>query len=103
MYAFEEMEGAILGQGRLMVIQVMHREGKSIRAISRALGVSRNTVRKYIREGVPPVYGPRSKRYRLMLLLTSRQDHTREVPKWVTTLGKQQVSSRVVTEGTGGE
>jgi transposase len=32
-----------------MEIRVMHRQGKSIKAISRELGVSRNTVRRYLR------------------------------------------------------
>jgi transposase len=32
-----------------MEIHVMHRQGKSIKAISRELGVSRNTVRRYLR------------------------------------------------------
>jgi len=43
-------------------ISVLARQGKSIRAIARGLGVSRNTVRKYLRDDGGPVYGPRSPR-----------------------------------------
>jgi len=35
-----------------MEIQILHRQGKSIRAICRLTGLSRNTVRKYLREPV---------------------------------------------------
>lgn len=45
-----------------VTIEVLHRQGKSIRAIAEELGVSRNTVRKYLREGGPPRYGPRVRR-----------------------------------------
>ncbi len=44
----------MLGQEGFVEIQVRHRQGMSIKAISRELGVSRNTVRKYLRaEDVP--------------------------------------------------
>ena len=44
----------MLGQEGYVEIHVMHRQGESIRAISRELGVSRNTVRRYLRsEEVP--------------------------------------------------
>jgi len=39
----------MLGQEGYVEIHVMHRQGKSIKAISRELGVSRNTVRRYLR------------------------------------------------------
>lgn len=45
-----------------MEIQVMYRQGMSIKAIGRELGVSRNTVRKYLRSDEPPQYGPRERR-----------------------------------------
>lgn len=44
----------MLGREGYVEIQVMHRQGKSIRAISRELGVSRNTVRRYLRSKTVP-------------------------------------------------
>jgi len=52
----------MLGQEGFMEIQVMFRQGMSIKAISRELGVSRNTVKKYLRLNGPLVYGPRNAR-----------------------------------------
>jgi transposase len=43
-------------------IRVLHKQGKSIRAIARELGVSRKTVRRYLRQEGPPRYGPRAAR-----------------------------------------
>lgn len=46
-----------------MDIHVLHRQGHSIRAISRQLGIARNTVRSYLRElARTPTYGPRTAR-----------------------------------------
>ena len=42
-----------------MEIHVLARQGKSIRAIARLLRVSRNTVRRRLREGTVMSYGPR--------------------------------------------
>lgn len=43
-----------------MEIHVLHRQGHSIRAISRQLGIARNTVRSYLRDQArTPSYGPR--------------------------------------------
>lgn len=44
----------MLGQEWYMEIHVKHRQGMSIKAISRELGVSRNTVRRYLRSETPP-------------------------------------------------
>lgn len=44
----------MLGQEGYVEIHVMHRQGMSIKAISRELGVSRNTVRRYLRSGTMP-------------------------------------------------
>ena len=47
-------------QELLVEIKVMHRQGKSIRQIADELGVSRNTIRKYLREPESyPTYSPR--------------------------------------------
>ena len=44
----------MIGQEGYVEIHVMHRQGMSIRAISRELGVSRNTVRRYLRSRTVP-------------------------------------------------
>jgi transposase len=44
----------MLGQEFYVDIHVMHRQGMSIRAISRQLAVSRNTVRRYLRSATVP-------------------------------------------------
>lgn len=44
---------------RVMEIRVLRRHGMSIRGIAAHLGISRNTVRKYLREKGEPCYGPR--------------------------------------------
>jgi transposase len=50
----------MLTQENVVEIQVLHRQGMSIRAIAKELKVSRNTVRRYLREQVKtPTYGPR--------------------------------------------
>ena len=46
----------------VMEIRILHKQGLSIRAIARQLGVSRNTVREYLRSDKPPAYSPREKR-----------------------------------------
>ncbi len=47
----------------LMKIQILHQQGMSQRAIARELGISRNTVKRYLRLGVDtPKYATRKKR-----------------------------------------
>lgn len=47
----------------VMEIRIMHRQGKSIRAIARELSISCETVRKYLRSPeLEPGYGPRAPR-----------------------------------------
>ncbi|MDH3511553.1 MAG: IS21 family transposase [Gammaproteobacteria bacterium] len=50
----------MIGQEGYVEIQVMHRQGVSIKAISRELGISRNTVRRYLRSARVPVAKRRS-------------------------------------------
>jgi transposase len=50
----------MLGQEGYVEIHVMHRQGMSIKAIGRELGVSRNTVRKYLRAAQVPQSESRS-------------------------------------------
>ena len=45
----------------------LHRQGLTVSAIARELGIDRKTVRKCIARGLePPVYGPRKPRKRLI-------------------------------------
>jgi transposase len=51
----------MLGGADVIEIVRLHEvEGLGVRAIARRLGVSRNTVRKYVREPSVPAYGPRA-------------------------------------------
>ena len=53
----------MLTQEILVEIHVLHRQGKSIRSIAKALNVSRNTVRKYLRDiARTPTYSRRDDR-----------------------------------------
>ena len=50
----------MLTQERLVEIHVLETQGLSIRAIGRKLGVSRNTVRRYLRDrSLTPLYPSR--------------------------------------------
>ena len=46
----------MLGPEGFVDIQVLHRQGMSIRGIARELGVSRNTVRSYLRTDSAPAF-----------------------------------------------
>jgi len=51
----------MLTQEILVEIHVLHRQGRSIRAIAQQLGVSRNTMRRYLRDhSVVPCYPDRA-------------------------------------------
>lgn len=53
----------MLTQETLVDIHVLHRQGSSIRAIAKELGVSRNTVRRYLRDlAAAPIYPDRAPR-----------------------------------------
>jgi transposase len=53
----------MLDQESLVDIHVLHRQGCSVRGISRQLGISRNIVRRYLRDiAQSPDYGPRAAR-----------------------------------------
>ena len=53
--------------GEVVMILDLHRQGLSVSAIARELGIDRKTVRRYIARGLePPVYGPRKPRQRLI-------------------------------------
>lgn len=52
----------MLKEEGVVEIMVLRRQGYSIRGIARELGVSRNTVREYLRTGKHPVYSSRPQR-----------------------------------------
>jgi hypothetical protein len=56
---------AVIQLGELVMILDFHRQGLSVSAIARRVGIDRKTVRKYIERGLePPTYGPRKARAR---------------------------------------
>src|SRR6266480_1808077 len=63
----ERGSGAVVKLGELVMILDLHRQGLTVSAIARELGVDRKTVRRCIARGLePPVYGPRKPRKRLI-------------------------------------
>ena len=55
--------GAVIKLGELVMILDLHRQGLTVSAIARQLGIDRKTVRRYIERGLePPTYGPRPRR-----------------------------------------
>lgn len=52
----------MLTQEQAVEVRVLKRQGKSIRAIARELGLSRVTVRRYLRKAGAQRYGPREPR-----------------------------------------
>src|SRR5438105_6426572 len=55
----------VIQLGELVMILDLHRQGLSVWAIARRVGIDRKTVRKYIERGLePPSYGPRKPRAR---------------------------------------
>ena len=55
----------MLKLGEVVMILDLHRQGLTVSAIARKLGVDRKTVRKCIARGLePPIYGPRKPRLR---------------------------------------
>ena len=53
----------MVGLGEIVMILELHRQGVSVSAIARQVGLDRKTVHKYIERGLePPSYGPRPPR-----------------------------------------
>ncbi len=52
----------MLGTEGFVDIQVLRRQGMSIKGIARELGISRNTVRSYLRTDTAPVFKPNPSR-----------------------------------------
>jgi transposase len=60
-------EGAVIKLGELVMILELHRQGVSVSAIARQLGIDRKTVRMHIAKGLTaPAYTPRPPRARLI-------------------------------------
>lgn len=68
-----------------MEVGILRRQGKSLRAIAEHMGMAVNTVRKYLKEGGVPRYGPRAKRASKLdgfkAYLISRVEAAR--PEWI--------------------
>jgi transposase len=63
--AQNEGAGSVIKLGEVVMILDLHRQGLTVSAIARELGIDRKTVRKCIARGLePPVYGPRKPRQR---------------------------------------
>src|ERR1700758_4075315 len=59
--------GAVIKLGEVVMILDLHRQGLTVSAIARELGLDRKTVGKCIKRGLEaPVYGPRKPRQRLI-------------------------------------
>ena len=57
----------MIGLGDVVMILELRRQGLSISAIAREVGLDRKTIRRYLARGVePPAYGPRQPRPTLL-------------------------------------
>jgi transposase len=52
----------MLRRDKVIELQILHKQGKSLKALARETGLSINTVRKYVREQCEPSYQPRPER-----------------------------------------
>ena len=74
--------------GEIVLIHDLKRQGLSVSAISRKLGLDRKTVRRHLERGMePPAYGPRPPRPRQ---LASYEAYLRErIAAWPELTGKR--------------
>lgn len=76
---------SMLTQEEAVEIRVMARRGEGVRAIAKQLSCSRNTVRRYLRDGGACRYGPRSARPTKLdeytVYLSERVEQAR--PRWI--------------------
>ena len=68
-----------------MQIKILHKQGKSLRAIACELGCAVNTVRKYLNGEVPPVYQERVRREPKVAPFATYLQHrvTAAAPDWI--------------------
>ena len=67
MVVFTSEGGILIGNGELFVIYELRHQGLPISAIARQTGLSRKTVRKYLKQGLQwPRYGPGAPRAQLL-------------------------------------
>ena len=60
---FAEGALSLVRLGEVVMILELHRQGVTVSAIARRVGLDRKTVRRYIERGLePPAYGPRQPR-----------------------------------------
>src|SRR6516164_1358003 len=63
MVRFTQRDASLVRLGEIAMILELHRQGVSVSAIARQVGLDRKTVHKYIERGLePPMYGPRAPR-----------------------------------------
>src|SRR5690348_1191563 len=63
MVRFTQRDASLVRLGEIAMILELHRQGVSVSAIARQVGLDRKTVHKYIERGLePPLYGPRAPR-----------------------------------------
>ena len=63
MVRFTQRDASLVRLGEIAMILELHRQGVSVSAIARQVGLDRKTVHKYIERGLePPMYGPRPPR-----------------------------------------
>src|SRR5215831_9010200 len=63
MVPFTQRGASLVRLGEIAMILELHRQGVSVSAIARQVGLDRKTVHKYIERGLePPMYGPRPPR-----------------------------------------
>src|SRR5258708_24552930 len=91
--------GRMVGSEAALEIRVLHRHGKGIREIARETGVSRNTVRRYLRHEEAVRYKPRPARraerrpVKSLVLLRLRAAAPGRVPANVAVVGGPQPRS----------
>ncbi len=83
----------------VMEIKILHKQGMSSRAIARELGISRNTVKRYLQaKSEPPKYTPRPA---VASLLDEYRDYIRQPGILLMDVRKDVCITRYLQSGTG--